>query len=155
MNNDIPRSAARFCEKEWLGKSARRTCAIRAELVDRFVEVSGDSSPLHVDDAAARAAGYRGRVVHGMLLGSLVSSVIGTQLPGEVGVLQEIEFSFRNPCYIGDEITIDVTVLEFHEALQLLFCKVEVRNRSGLLLAKGQFRSGVLGRIVHVPPAAL
>ena len=152
MNNDIPSSAARFCERDWLGKSARRTCEIRGELVDRFVEVSGDSSLLHVDDAAARATGYRGRVVHGMLLGSLVSSVIGTQLPGEVGVLQEIQFSFRNPCYIGDEITIDVTVSEFHEALQLLFCKVEVRNGSGVLLAKGQFRSGLHGGLANAAP---
>jgi 3-hydroxybutyryl-CoA dehydratase len=145
MSDQPSNPAAAFRAQEWLGKSARRTCTITAQLVDRFVEVSGDSSPLHVDDDAARARGYRGRVVHGMLLGSLVSSVIGTQLPGEFGVLQEIQFSFRSPCYIGDEITIDVMVSEFHEALQLLSCKVEVRNRAGALLAKGQFRSGLVG----------
>ncbi len=145
MSNQPANSIPGFTEQDWLGKSARRTCEITAQLVDQFVEVSGDSRPLHVDDAAARAAGYRGRVVHGMLLGSLVSSVIGTQLPGEIGVLQEVQFSFRNPCYIGDEITIDVMFSEFHEALQLLFAKVEVRNRSGALLAKGQFRLGRVG----------
>ncbi len=132
-----------FCAQDWLGKSARRTCEITAELVDRFVELSGDFSPLHVEDQAGRAVGYRGRVVHGMLLGSLVSSVIGTQLPGRFGVLQEIQFSFRNPCYIGDRITIEVTVAEFHEALQLLSGKVEVRNAAGGLLARGRFRSGL------------
>jgi len=89
-----------------------------------------------------------------MLLGSLVSSVIGTQLPGKVGVLQEIALSFRNPCYIGDEIAIDVTVSEFHEPLQLLFCKVEIRNGSGQLLANGRFRSGLLGSIANATPAA-
>jgi 3-hydroxybutyryl-CoA dehydratase len=133
-----------FTAQDWHGKSVRRTCQITAQLVDQFVALSGDSSPVHVDDDAARARGYQGRVVHGMLLGSLVSSVVGTQLPGDIGILQEVQFSFRKPCYIGDEITIDVAVSEFHEALQVLFLKIEVRNRAAVLLADGQFRSGLV-----------
>jgi 3-hydroxybutyryl-CoA dehydratase len=143
-----------FTEKDWLGKTARRTCQISKELVDRFVELSGDSSPLHTDDAAAQSAGFRARLVHGMLLGSLVSSVIGTQLPGEVGFTQEVKLSFRNPCYEGDDITIDVAVSEFHESLQLLFCKVEIRNGSGQLLAVGQWRSGLIGGNAGVSSAS-
>ncbi|MBM3776036.1 MAG: acyl dehydratase, partial [Acidobacteria bacterium] len=74
---------------DWLGRTAEREIPVTADLIDRFVLLSGDNSAIHVDDAAARARGFRGRVAHGMLLGSLVSAVIGTELPGHIGVLQE------------------------------------------------------------------
>jgi len=129
---------------EWAGKSAQRTVVVTEELLDRFVEVSGDSSPIHVSPVAAQERGFAGRVGHGLLLGSLVSSVIGTQLPGKDGILQEVKLSFHNPCYLGDTIVIDVKVTEVHESVRALTCSVRVSNQSGLLLARGHFRSGLL-----------
>ncbi len=129
---------------DWAGKTARRTVVLTEELLDRFVEVSGDSSPIHVSAVAARERGFAGRVVHGLLLGSLVSSVIGTQLPGEDGVLQEMKLSFHNPCYPGDTVVIDVKVTDVHESVRALSCSVRVSNQAGVLLAKGHCRSGLV-----------
>jgi 3-hydroxybutyryl-CoA dehydratase len=129
---------------EWAGKSARLTVVVTEDLLDRFVAVSGDSSPIHVSTAAAKARGFAGRVAHGLLLGSLVSSIIGTQLPGEDGVLQEIKLAFHNPCYVGDTVVIDVGVSDVHESVRALTCSVRVSNQAGLLLAKGHFRSGLV-----------
>lgn len=128
----------------WLGRTASRRVRITAAMVEAFADLSGDASPIHVDDGAARARGYPARVVHGLLLGSLVSSVLGMQLPGEQGVLQEVKLSFRHPCHPGDEVEIQVTAAEFFESVQAVGLKVRVVRGDGLLLATGQARSGLV-----------
>jgi acyl dehydratase len=125
-----------------VGDSVRRTAHVSAELVDRFVALSGDDNPLHVDSAFARAHGFRERVAHGALLASILSGVIGTELPGAGAVLQALELSFHNPCYAEDDVTVEITIAECHESVQTLACRVEMRNGDGLLLVKGRFRSG-------------
>jgi acyl dehydratase len=127
-----------------VGRFSERSTVVTAELIDRFVWLSGDNSPLHVDSNFARDHGFRGRVVQGQLLGALVSGVIGTELPGAAGVLQEIVLRFHNPCYEGDAVKVRVSVAEQHVSVGALTCKIEVRNGQGLLLAKGHFRSGLL-----------
>ena len=127
----------------WLGRKAERTVLITASLLDQFVELSGDSSPIHISDEAAQARGFQGRVVHGMLLGALLSGLIGTTLPGAKGVLQYLEFEFRSPCSIGDEITITVWVADHHESVNTLILKFQIKNQGGSILAKGSARSGL------------
>ena len=127
-----------------VGRSVSRTVRMTAGLIDSFVLLSGDCSPLHVDDSFARARGFLGRVAHGALLGALVSGVIGTELPGEAGVLQEIHLAFHNPCYEGDELTIEVHVSEEHVSVNALSCQIRVCSSDGRLLAKGGFRSGLV-----------
>ncbi len=126
-----------------VGTTARRTTALSSSLLTSFVALSGDTSPIHVDDEVARARGFRRRVVHGLLLSALVSGVIGTELPGPAGTLQRFQIAFHHPCYEDDEVTVTVSVEEQHPSVEAVTCKFDVRNASGVLLAKGQFRSGV------------
>ena len=127
----------------WLGQSVERTVHLTAALVDGFVELSGDSSPIHVSGEAARARGFQGRVVHGMLLGALLSGVIGTELPGARGVLQNLALAFRQPCVIGDIVTICVSVAAFHESVNTLILKILIKKQDGTTLATGSARSGL------------
>jgi 3-hydroxybutyryl-CoA dehydratase len=130
--------------ESWIGRRATRKVAMTTALIDRFAAISGDSSPLHMDASFARACGFRGRVAHGELLGALISGLIGTELPGARGVLQEIRLGFHNPCYEGDEITIEIQVSDHHVSVNAVSCEVRVRNREELLLVKGVFRSGLI-----------
>jgi 3-hydroxybutyryl-CoA dehydratase len=131
---------------DWVGRTAIRRVRISEEMLDAFVALSGDTSPIHVNLAAARARGYSGRVVHGMLLGSLVSAVLGTDLPGEIGVLQEVRLSFRNPCHPGDRVEILVAASEFFESVQTLVLEIKITRDDGTILATGQARSGLSTR---------
>jgi 3-hydroxybutyryl-CoA dehydratase len=128
---------------DWVGRTATRRVRISEEMLDDFVALSGDTSPIHVDGAAARARGFSGRVVHGMLLGSLVSAVLGTDLPGESGVLQDVRLSFRNPCHAGDRVDILVAASEFFESVQTLVLEIKITRDDGTILATGQARSGL------------
>jgi 3-hydroxybutyryl-CoA dehydratase len=133
-----------YCAEDWVGRTARRQCSVTADMLDRFVELSGDRSPIHVDDAAARLRGFERRVAHGMLLGSLVSSVIGMELPGAKGVLHEVRLAFRKPCYAGDEVRIEVSVSEFFESVQTLALRIQIVRADGQVLATGHARSGLV-----------
>ncbi len=129
-----------------VGCKAVRRVRITAEMVEQFAALSGDQGPIHVSDAAARQRGYRGLLVHGWLLGSLVSGVIGMELPGDGGVEQDIQLSFRNPCYVGDEVTIELVATEWFESVETLVLKVKLTREDGLILAKGEIRCGVRAR---------
>ena len=48
---------------------------VSAADIDAFVELSGDRNPLHTDDVYARAAGFFGRVAHGLLVLSVESGL--------------------------------------------------------------------------------
>jgi 3-hydroxybutyryl-CoA dehydratase len=130
----------------WLGRTARRTIRVTPEMHDQFTTLSGDTSAIHVNAAAARERGFRDRVVHGMHLAALVSAVIGTELPGDDGVLQQVQLSFRAPCHPGDEVDIEVAVEEFYESVQTIVMKVTIRNLEGVVLASGKAQSGIRSR---------
>lgn len=128
---------------DWIGKRAERRVHLTAEMIDQFAALSGDTSAIHMSEQAALERGFRGRVVHGMLLSALVSGIIGTELPGHDGVLQQVQMSFRAPCFPGDEVTIQVLVKEFYESVQTLVLQVKVLNAAGQVLATGQAQSGL------------
>jgi acyl dehydratase len=127
-----------------VGDAARRTVVIEPELIDAFAAVSGDRGVLHLDAGFARAHGLTTRVAHGMLLGALASSLIGTELPGTGWILHEMRVTFHHPCYAGDRVTLEATVAELHETTSTLTGRVEAHNDAGQLLMKARFRSGLL-----------
>ena len=65
-----------------VGDEDRWTHDVTAEDVDAFARLSGDVNPLHMEAEFARRHGFRGRVVHGVLLSAYLSRVLGTRLPG-------------------------------------------------------------------------
>src|SRR5271170_5926473 len=88
------------------GMTFRWTKTITADDVDRFAKISGDTSPLHLSEAFALERGFRGRVVHGALLASYISQIIGVHFPGENCLLQSLSIKFHAPCFIEDTIEI-------------------------------------------------
>lgn len=74
-----------------------RALSFSAEQIRRFAEVSGDANPLHVDEAAARAAGFPGRIAHGVLAAAELSRVLGTDAPGPGTVISHLDLAFLRP----------------------------------------------------------
>ena len=128
----------------WHNRSATCTVVVTGEMIDAFAALSGDTAAIHIDEQIARRAGFAGRVAHGLLLGALVSRLIGTELPGAAGVLHGISLSFRNPCYVGDSISITVSVREYIASIEVLTMDVRITRADGILLAKGRAQSGLL-----------
>jgi len=79
---------------------------ITEKMVDDFAALSGDYNPVHMDEAFCREHGMETRVAHGMLVLSLVSTLIGMYLPGRGAVWLSQSFDFVNPARIGDTLAV-------------------------------------------------
>ncbi len=77
-----------------------------------FAGVSGDTNPLHLDDEFAKGTRFESRIVHGKLTASLISTVLGTKLPGPGCIYLSQNLRFLAPVRVGDTVTARVTVKE-------------------------------------------
>jgi 3-hydroxybutyryl-CoA dehydratase len=94
------------------GMSAETTKTITDADIVLFAGVSTDFNAVHMDEEYARTTPFGGRIAHGMLSASLLSSVLGNQLPGPGVVYLSQSLRFRAPVRIGDTVHARVTVKE-------------------------------------------
>ena len=80
--------------------------------IELFAEVSTDRNPVHLDDAYAQDTIFEGRIAHGMLTASLISAVIGEQLPGHGTVYLGQTLKFMGPVRPGDMVRAEVEVTD-------------------------------------------
>ena len=65
-----------------IGQKAEFSKTISESDVYLFAGVTGDTNPAHLNTEYAKATAFKERIAHGMLSASLISTVLGTQLPG-------------------------------------------------------------------------
>lgn len=80
--------------------------------IQQFADVSGDANPLHLDDAFANETMFKGRIAHGMLSASYLSTIFGTRMPGPGCVYLSQSVRFKAPVRPDDHVTANVTVAE-------------------------------------------
>ena len=95
-----------------VGQTAEIVRVADDDAVRKFAEVSGDFNPLHMDEAYARKSPFRGRIVHGALVASFISCVLGNHLPGPGAVFAGMTMRFERPVRIGDKVIARATVTE-------------------------------------------
>ena len=81
-----------------------------------FADVSTDHNPVHLDEDYAQDTMFGGRIAHGMLTASLISAVIGEQLPGHGTIYLGQSLKFLAPVYPGNEVEAQVSVAEIDHA---------------------------------------
>lgn len=112
-----------------------RLVRINAAEVDAFARLANDYNPIHMDDAAARAAGFAGRICHGALLTSIVSGMIAHAFPGAVWMEHNIQF--KRPALVGQTfefvLSLDETIKKPTKTLGIV--NVTVHDAAGNLLA--------------------
>ena len=94
------------------GMSASFTRNVSDGDIVAFAEISGDNNPVHLDDAFAAGTMFKGRIAHGILTASYISTVIGTKLPGPGAIYLSQSLKFRAPVRPGDAVTATCTIAE-------------------------------------------
>ncbi|MEU2348197.1 SDR family oxidoreductase [Modestobacter sp. NPDC049651] len=120
--------------------------------VRRFVDMTGDDNPLHVDPAYAETTAFKDVVVHGMLGASFLSTVIGTQLPGPGALWVSQDLEFLRPVRLGDELTVSATVAAKHGRDRLLELDTRIVNQHQQVVLSGRGKVKVL--VVATPEPA-
>lgn len=77
-----------------------------------FAGIVGDFNPVHINEEVAQKSIFGKRIAHGMLVGSLISTVLGMRLPGEGTIYLEQNLKFKAPVFLGDTVTATVRVVD-------------------------------------------
>ncbi len=97
-----------------------------------FAGVSGDTNPVHLNEEFALGTPFQGRIAHGMLTASLISTVLGTKLPGPGCIYLSQSLKFLAPVRAGDTVRAEVTLRSLDkERRRCVFetvCKVGGKN---------------------------
>lgn len=107
-----------------VGQSAALTRTLRLEDIQLFAAMSGDVNPAHVDPEYARDSRFHHVIGHGMWGGALISTVLGTQLPGPGTIYLNQSLRFARPVAVGDCLTVTVScrAKEAHNRHALFDC---------------------------------
>ena len=103
-----------FIEDITVGQSASLSKEVTEKDIEMFAEVSMDTNPVHLDQAYAETTMFKTRIAHGMLGASLLSAVLGTQLPGMGTIYLGQTLKFKAPVKLGDTIVATATVREMN-----------------------------------------
>lgn len=92
------------------GDTASRTQTISDEMIRTFAELTGDTNPVHLDDAYAAGTRFGRRIAHGMIAAGLISATLANDLPGPGTVYLSQTLQFKRPVFPGDTITARIEV---------------------------------------------
>tara|TARA_B110000014_G_C20045563_1_gene543650 strand:- start:396 stop:827 length:432 start_codon:yes stop_codon:yes gene_type:complete len=123
-----------------IGESKEFQIIITDSMVDDFAKLSGDFNPLHVDTEYAKSTKFGKRLVHGMLLASFLSQMVGMYLPGKNALYTSQTLEFHNPCFIGDKISIFSKVIDKSESTKIVKIESKISNEENKLLLYGTGR---------------
>ena len=125
------------------GLTEQFTVTVTPEMMDAFCKLTGDVSPIHMDEDYAKGRGYPGRVVYGMLGASFFSTLAGVYLPGEHCLLHGVECRFAKPIFIGDTLTVSGTVVGVSEIGSEAESKAGITKQDGKRVTRGVIKAGL------------
>jgi acyl dehydratase len=112
--------------------------------VQRFIAITGDVNPLHVDDAFAAGTRFGRRVLHGMLTASILSTMVGMLLPGTGAVYRSQTLRFLRPVHVGDTVTAHFVVRAVDRERHRLQIDSWIENEAGERVVEGECEAGLL-----------
>ena len=121
-----------------VGTQATLVRTITEDDILLFAQVSGDRNPIHLDPKYAEKTFFGQRVAHGFLIGSLISAVLGNELPGPGTIYLGQTLKFHAPIHIGDTITVTVEVVALREEKRILTLNTSCTNQLGSVVLSGE-----------------
>lgn len=96
-----------------VGMCCRRTFRFTEERVAEFAALVNDAAPVHTDAAFAKARGFETRIVHGLFVQSILSGMLGNELPGAGSVINSLTMNMHLPVAVGTEVEylVEITAL--------------------------------------------
>ncbi|MFM1663996.1 MaoC family dehydratase [Aeromonas salmonicida] len=121
-----------------IGQKASLTKRFGTAEVEAFAGLSEDFNPLHLDSAFAATTPFERPIVHGMLLASLFSGLLGQQLPGKGAVYLGQSLSFKQPVFVGDEVTAEVEIIAMRSDKPIITLATRILATGGALTVTGE-----------------
>lgn len=123
-----------------IGDAAHLEKRLTLEDIKLFAVMSGDVNPSHVDEDFAKSSRFQEVIAHGMWGGALISSVLGTQLPGPGTVYLGQTLSFKAPVRLGDVLHVSVRAIDKDDAHHRITFACRCQNQHGDNVIEGEAR---------------
>ena len=120
-----------------VGDSAGSVRTLKLEDIQLFAAMSGDINPTSLDPEYAKSSMFQEVIAHGMWGGALISTVLGTQLPGPGTIYIDQTLHFSRPVTIGDTVTVTVTVTGKFEHHHHVTLDCQCVNQNGMVVIFG------------------
>lgn len=121
-----------------VGDRAELTRTISDEAVRSFATSTGDTNPIHLDEAYAAGTRFGRRIAHGILVSGVVSAVLGTRLPGPGAVYLSQSLQFRAPVFVGDTVTAAVEVIAVRSDKPVVTLRTTCTRQDGVIAVEGE-----------------
>lgn len=129
-----------------VGDSYAQSFTATDQTIRDIAKVSGDINPIHLDEAYASKSIFGRRIAHGLFCLNAISMILRNHFPGMGTILLSQSFEYKAPVYIGDVITVEVTVTEaMPKGVYLLSVVCQDQNRRKVLtgISKVKWENGI------------
>lgn len=137
MSNGFPQADELQFNDISVGQTFELVRSFSAQDVLAFAALSGDYSPLHVNREYAAGTEFGAQVVHGVLLASLFSQLVGMRVPGKHALYLGQDLSFRRPVRIDETVRAVVKVVGKSDATRTLVLSTEIRSTDDKVIVMG------------------
>ena len=120
-----------------VGQVWREEREITGEMLNGFIELTRDQALAHVDAGHSGRLGFDRCIVHGLLVGSGYSRILGMFLPGSNTVIHKIQLEMLSPVFVGDVLNYEVRVDRIIAAVKSVQLKLAAMNQEGKLVNQG------------------
>ncbi len=153
--NDAEELHGFFFEDLRVGQTAVVARTLTEADIVMFAGISGDTNPVHINEEFAAGTMFSGRIAHGMLTASFISTVIGTRLPGPGSIYLSQSLRFKAPVRVGDTLWARATVTELVPEKRRASLATTVTVRDKIVLEGEAVVMVPLRAMVARPKAAL
>ncbi|KTD31229.1 bifunctional enoyl-CoA hydratase/phosphate acetyltransferase [Legionella moravica] len=120
-----------------IGRKATLVRTLTQNDINLFAAMSGDVNPAYRNPSDSQSDLVHGVVAHGMWSGALISTLLGTVLPGPGTTYLEQDIKFKQPVCIGDELTLTITVRDKNDKTKIVNFDCVGFNQKGELIVEG------------------
>jgi len=117
--------------------------ALTRDLLKQYAKASGDTNPIHVNDAVAKAAGLKGVIAHGLFSFGFISKLFEDLLEhGKYGNIIEFDIEMRGMVRVGDKLVTEAIIEKiegkrvFLKVTQTSITKVDIKDKNGNIVKK-------------------
>ncbi len=121
-----------------VGDSASRTLTIDDHVVRGFADITGDTNPVHLDEAYAATTRFGRRIAHGMIAAGLISATLANDLPGPGTVYLGQTLKFKAPVFLDDTVTATVEVVGVRNDKPIATLSTVCTNQDGEVVLEGE-----------------
>jgi 3-oxoacyl-[acyl-carrier protein] reductase len=124
-------------KETYIGQKSELSHLITIDDINKFIELTGDKNKLHVDVEYGKQTQFGSTIVHGIFTASFISTLIGTQLPGNGTLWKSQTLKFIYPVVLNDTIIVRGEIIKRDIGKKELTMITDIYNQNNNLVILG------------------